>query len=87
MCSMSQCSREDLMDRDRGAQAVCLLFFFENGLFNSLVRGAPDAATRLIIPNALRKFSSKEACLLGHVLILFLPIQFVNWFTGLKFKM
>lgn len=45
--------------------------FHGNALFNSLVRGALDAAMRLIIPNALRKFSSEEACLLGHVLILF----------------
>lgn len=55
---------------------VCLwgwgcICFHGNALFNSLVRGALDAAMRLIIPNALRKISSEEACLLGHVLILF----------------
>lgn len=45
--------------------------FYGNALLNSLVRGALDAAMTLIIPNALRKFSSEEACLLGHVLMLF----------------
>lgn len=52
-----------------------------------LVKGAANAVISPTIRSALSKFSFKGACIQEHVFKIALPIQFVNWFTDLKFKM